>query len=125
MQYLIDENNYFVDINKSEIWDVHLTINIDGAIGHEQAKKRPCLVIRSNRQVELATIIPLTSNLAATRFSYTYKIPKTYQNKLRKDSIALIFQVRSLSFIRFEEYIGVLEENEFENIKTLIQDYFS
>ena len=119
-----NSEGYYVDIFDKELWYVELSISPTDAIGHEQMKKRPCLVIKANPSVKLATIIPLTSQAKTLKFPYTIFIPKTDHNCLEIDSIGLVFQIRSLSFVRFRKFIGEIENEVFEKIKILIRDYF-
>ncbi len=68
-------------------------------------------------------MIPLTSNLKALRFDNTLKIIKSEQNKLDKDSIALIFHVQSLDRRKFIMKIGSLEKIYTEEIDWRLKDY--
>lgn len=119
-----NSDGYYVDIFEKELWIVELSISPTDAIGHEQMKRRPCLVIKANPSVELATIIPLTSQVKTQNFPDTIFIPKTNYNCLEADSIGLVFQIRSLSFKRFRKFIGEIENEVFEKIRILIRDYF-
>jgi mRNA interferase MazF len=92
-------------------------------IGHEIGFTRPCVIFSSLDQVQLATIIPITSSLKASRLPFTFQIKADSKNGLDKDSTALIFQLRTLSFDRFNEKIGKLSDEQFDMIKTLVMDY--
>ncbi|MHA1733482.1 MAG: type II toxin-antitoxin system PemK/MazF family toxin [Promethearchaeota archaeon] len=109
-----------VKIHFREIWKVDLS----GNIGHEEGKRRPALVISGLKAVGLRTIIPLTGQLNADRFPYTLRISKTKLNGLTKDSVAMIFQLRSCSEKRFVKKIGTLSPKIFDQIKVLVKKYF-
>jgi mRNA-degrading endonuclease toxin of MazEF toxin-antitoxin module len=70
-------------LKKGEIWWVQLSVSDSDAVGHEQAKTRPCVIIKNNNFAEMTTIIPLTTNMKVIRFPYTYLIRKTKTNKLK------------------------------------------
>lgn len=95
-------------IKTGEIWIVELTKNPSDVIGHEQANKRPCLVLVLNNNVDLATIIPFTSSKSALHLPHTFLVKKTTNNQLKSDSVAMIFHLRSLSFQRFQIKIGII-----------------
>lgn len=111
-------------INAGEIWEVRLSISSTDTIGHEQSKDRPCIVIVNNSHIKMTTIIPLTSKLKTRHYPDTYLIKKGSVNKLKNDSIALIFHIRSLSYERFLHYIGKLNINDLKTIKSRIKNYF-
>ncbi|MBD3214088.1 MAG: type II toxin-antitoxin system PemK/MazF family toxin [Candidatus Lokiarchaeota archaeon] len=111
-------------LKEGQIWWVQLSYSKSDSVGHEQSNKRPCLIIKNNKFARLTTIIPLTAHIAASRFPYTYLIKKTKINNLTYDSIALIFQIRSLSYKRFQTQIGMIDKEDLNRIKALIKDYF-
>jgi len=107
-------------MNVGEIWKVDLV----DTTGHEQEGIRPALVIAVDNQAHLCTIIPMTRTLRYLElFSNTYRIIRSQQNGLGSDSVALIFQVRSLDFRRFIGLWGNLEANTFSRIKILLRQY--
>jgi len=108
----------------NEIWKINLQMGSQSIIGHEQGKTRPCVVVKNLPKVRMATIIPLSSVLSVTRFPYTHEIQPSSQNGLSSTSVAMIFQVRSVSYGRFMEQWGILEEEEVGVIKDLIADFF-
>jgi len=108
-------------IKPIEVWMVSLTESIDS----EQRGQRPVVVIAVHPQANVSMVVPLTSNQDASRFPYSYKVACTSANGLSADSIALIFQMRSLaaSAGRFLFKVGRIEQREFAEIKALIKDY--
>jgi mRNA-degrading endonuclease toxin of MazEF toxin-antitoxin module len=76
-------------------------------------------------QTNISTVALLTSKLDAARLPFSHKISRTQNNGLEADSVALIFQIRSLTMTagRFLFRMGSVEMEHFKNIKTLIIDY--
>jgi len=111
-------------IKAGEIWWIQLSISSTDFIGHEQANKRPCITIVNNPHIEMTTIIPLTSKLKTNNLPDTYFLKKTFQNGLKDDSIALIFQIRSLSYGRYQNKAGVISIKDLGNLKNLMRSYF-
>ncbi|MBA7592259.1 hypothetical protein ES708_34437 [subsurface metagenome] len=111
-------------IKSGEIWEVRLSISSADTVGHEQSKDRPCIVIVNNPHISMTTLIPLTSKLKTQHYPDTCLIKKGKDNKLKHDSVALIFHLRSLSYKRFLHYIGKINVNDLKTIKSLIKNYF-
>lgn len=103
-------------------WHIYMA-ELGTNVGHEQTKKRPCIVIKSiNSSMNMYIEIPLTSNQDALRFPYTLNIDKTNPNGLINNSVALIFQIRSISGVRLEmKPIGILSKEVTEKIKEVIR----
>ena len=73
----------------------------------------------------MIVIVPFTSTQNAIRFSYTLKIGKTRTNQLDHDSIAVVFQLRDISFKRFIKELGILEDNHMLLIKPQIDEFLN
>lgn len=61
-------------IKSREIWEVELSYPGEG-VGHEEKLKHPCIIVKFNKFVDMATIIPLTDKqyTSIKRISlYTY-----------------------------------------------------
>lgn len=111
-------------IKEREIWDVELSYSGEG-VGHEEQFKHPCIVIKFNKFVDMATIVPLTSNVQALKdFPYTFIINPNNMNGLTKQAIALIYQIRSLSKQRFINKRGRILKDNSEKIQNILNDYF-
>jgi len=108
-------------IKPLDIWMVSLT----ESIGSEQRGQRPAIVISTHRQSNTCMVIPLTKNPEAARFPYSYAITSSAENGLTANSVALVFQMRSLTMTagRFLSKMGTVEKVHFEHIKALIKDY--
>lgn len=94
--------------NRGEIW----LINLDPTLGSEINKTRPAVIIsRSdyNKVAETLTIIPISSG----RFMSSFH---TRLSGLKKQSHAVIPQVRVATKKRFIKKIGKAEKKEMEEI---------
>lgn len=106
-----------------EIWQINLS-DID-AEGHEQKGDRPCMIIREFPLNELVLIIPITGELTINnRFSFTVLIKKDDGNGLNCDSVALIFQIKSVSKNRLRYQIGRINNSQYDEIKVQIKEMF-
>ncbi|KKN66437.1 hypothetical protein LCGC14_0471590 [marine sediment metagenome] len=73
----------------------------------------------------MATIIPLTSNVKALKdFPHTQIISPNNQNRLTKQSIVMIYQIRSLSKQRFLYKRGRVIKDNYDKIQIILKDYF-
>jgi mRNA interferase MazF len=84
--------------------------DLGDTFGHAQAGKRPCIVITVVHGMVLC--VPCTSNPNALRFTHTLSISSTPENGLTQDSVALLFQLRSLDARRMITKLGVLSVND-------------
>ncbi len=108
-------------VNIGDVWIVQLT----DTTGHEQSGSRPAIVLAVHDQTSLCMVVPLTSSQTASRFPFTYTITRSSQNGLSADSIAMVFQLRSLSINRLLRRIGTLESSHLRRIKMLARQYLS
>ena len=102
-------------MEKGEIWLVELP----SANGHEQAGMRPAVVISEVSGIVL--IIPVTSNLMALRFDYSFSIKPSKSNGLASESVAMIFQLRAIDKKRLKKEIGILEAHYIEKIDDMMR----
>ena len=107
-------------MKKGEIW----ILDIPSANGREQQGKRPAIVLAESN-TNLVTVIPLTSNLNALKFNNTLKIIKSEENRLDKNSIALIFHIQSLDKRKFIMKIGFLEKIYTDEIDWRLKNYLN
>jgi len=104
-------------INQKEIWQVYF----DPIIGSEQAGNRPAVVISGNtmnQHFNVAIVCPITSSIKKYKGHPILKPNKT--NGLKSESEIMVFHVRSLSKLRFKKKIGVISNEELEQIKTTL-----
>ncbi len=103
---------------KVEIWDADLR----GSFGHEQKEIRPALVWHSLNHVNMALIIPLTSTAERIHLPYCYRVVPSVSNNLTKESVALLFQLRSIDKGRLIRKKGELEKHDIEDIARLLAE---
>ena len=113
----------YSSIKAGEIWWIDLSGKNRDTVGHETRKVRPGLVIGNCIETTMLMIIPFQSNLDAKRLPYTYTVKKQLENGLEKDSVAVIFQMRSIDYERIKKYSGVIEATDLGRIKNIIKDY--
>ena len=83
---------------------------------------RPAIVI-ADTKTDLALLIPLTSNLESMRkLPFTVEIKKSNDNKLEKDSVALVFQIQAIDKKRILSKIGNIEDYYLEKIDRTIKE---
>lgn len=95
-----------------DVWIVH----IPDLGTHEQSGTRPAVVVARVAKTIVA-VIPCTSNKAALRFPFTYRIEPTKRNGLTRSSIALVFHIRALDASFFDKKLGTLEKKTFGEIR--------
>jgi mRNA-degrading endonuclease toxin of MazEF toxin-antitoxin module len=109
-------------IKPKEIWQVDLTVT--DLQGHEQRGDRPCLIVKVFPTGDMILLIPITGELESERFPYTTKIERTKDNGLDSDSIALVFQMKSISKSRFKYKRGRLSNSKFNEIRIHFKNIF-
>lgn len=94
--------------------------------GHEQAGLRPVLILQNNILNEFLStviIIPITSNLAAKGKLTTFFLEKKLTS-LPKDSVALLFQIRTIDKERLVKKVFTLDERAVKEIKGQLKYIF-
>jgi mRNA interferase MazF len=89
--------------------------------GREQAGRRPAIIWQSEdacRALPTVLVIPLTSQLSALRFPGTVLIEKSEDNKLRQNSVALLFQLTAADKNRLQEILGTLSSDDSDKLQT-------
>ena len=84
--------------------------NLDPVVGVEQAGTRPVLIVQNdvaNARIPTVTVVPITANPRARRFMFTVSLPMA-ESGLPKDSVALVFQIRTLDKSRLTHKAGHL-----------------
>lgn len=111
---------------RGEIWFVDPDFvhgDPDNTFGEEINKRRPVVVISSdafaNQGVRIA--VPFTSwQDKFEPFDFHYRVDADATNRLRNDSSLNVLQVRCLSVLRFEEYVGRLSQDHLENVVDIL-----
>ena len=107
--------------SKGDIIYVNLGNPPNEVKGHEQAKERPCVVIKSFNNLELAIIIPLTTKEAKYSLFTIVKILKGKAG-LTADSYALCHQIRTISFDRIISKSAKLDTKDILKIQAVLID---
>lgn len=102
-----------------EIW----LVDLDPVVGHEQAKRRPCLVVSDDRlnhgRSSLSWLIPLTSQDQGVAWHVEVVPP---EGGLKKVSYIMCEQMKSLSHLRFSKKpLGVINEDTMGAVKARIR----
>ena len=95
-------------MESGEIWSVTLPF-AEG--GREQSGQRPALVMQDSAAGQgspLVLVVPLTSQISASRFPATVRLEPTPENGLTAVSIAMVFQIRALDRSRFVRRLGTV-----------------
>ena len=93
--------------------------------GHVQGYSRPAIVIKALNELNMCIIIPLTSKIESQRLPYTVLIKKAHSTNLKEDSVALVFQLRSIDNKIIGNEIGKLEEYQIGKIKAMMKEMFA
>ena len=104
--------------SKGDVW----LVNIPEGVGHEQKGKRPAVVIVHVKQNFMAVVIPLTGELDKETFSFTHCVQATAENGLSDESVAMVFQLRSLDVSRFIEKKGRLSKEDMDKLDAIMKD---
>ena len=94
--------------------------NPPGGSGREQAGTRPAIIISggsTDRGNPMVTVVPLTTNSTTTKFPHTQLITSSKDNGLSTDSVALIFQIRSLDKRRIKNIVGKLSPKNLKRVE--------
>jgi len=87
--------------------------------GHEQAGFRPVLVLQNdilNANLNTVVIAPITKNLRARGYFTTYFLDKK-KMRLKYDSIALLYQVRTIDKIRLQRRVASISYDDRKALK--------
>ncbi|MBI4065983.1 type II toxin-antitoxin system PemK/MazF family toxin [Candidatus Kaiserbacteria bacterium] len=92
-------------IHKGDVLVVDLTVSS----GYEQSGVRPAIAVSSGELPGVVIVVPLTSTMEALRFPNTLAVLPTKNSGLEKESIALVFHVRSIDKRRVINVIGKVD----------------
>ena len=77
----------------------------DAVKGHEQAKNRPCMVVKHFEKLQLVTVLPISGNAPSSSMYTVVKI-LAGEGSLSKDSFVLCHQLRTISTERIDGIVG-------------------
>ncbi len=101
--------------------------NLDPTFGHEQRGTRPVVVLQNdtaNDKLKTVMVAPLTSNLKAKNYLLTVFV-EAKNSGLPKDSVILLFQIRTLDKRRLERKIAHLDDKIMEQVDQAIHIAFA
>ena len=109
-------------IIRGSVWFVDL----DPTAGHEQAKRRPCVVISADTYnqgcADLVIVMPITSR---QRDLYWYVSLSPMEGGLDKQSYIICDQVRNLSVQRFStKMLGIVSDYTMDQIEERLKVLF-
>lgn len=87
--------------------------DLNPVYGHEQGGFRPVLVLQNetlNKNLHTVIVAPITSNLKAKGFLTIYFLAKKISG-LPHDSLALLFQLRTIDKRRLKRKVGMLSSD--------------
>ena len=101
-------------MKQGEIWLVDFATKV----GDEMDKKRPVLIVSNNAigKLRLKVVVPVTDP-AANIQTWHLPIRKSDTNGLTKNSMADCFQLKSISNERFLKRLGVLSDEDMDEVK--------
>jgi len=105
-----------VEVNQYTI----VLVNLDPTIGREINKTRPCVIISPdelNANIRTITIAPMTTK--SRRYPTRVKIKHK-----GKAGWVILDQVRAIDKIRIVKKLGVLDEKEIREVKSVIKETF-
>lgn len=106
-------------IGRGEIW----LIRFDPAVGAEIRKLRPAVVVSDDSvgRLPLRIVVPVTDwNPRYAALSWIVHLPVSRESGLVKDSAADSFQIKSLSEQRFVRRLGVVTNDQLDEITDAI-----
>lgn len=109
------------NFTKGEIVNVNLGNPPKEIKGHEQGFERPCVIIRSFNNLDLAVVVPLTTKQVKYSLFTIVKIPKGTAG-LTADSYALCHQIRTISFDRIVNKRARLDNKDILKINAVLID---
>jgi len=111
-------------MKQGEIW----LINLDPTVGAEIKKTRPAVIVNDNSvgKLPLKIIVPLTEWKDRYEVApWMIRIISDSNTKIKKESAADCFQIRSISERRFIRSIGKISQKQMEQIKEGISKVLS
>jgi mRNA interferase MazF len=85
--------------------------------GRAQAGLRPVILMQDDEGPPLCptlVVVPLTSQMAATRFAHTVVLSPGSHSGLRVSSVALVAQITAVDRTLFRQQLGTLTAAEYE-----------
>jgi mRNA interferase MazF len=106
---------------RSEIWMVNLGEDTK-VVGSEQARVRPCIIVRPVDHIKLALIIPLTTKYHPS-LDFCCTLLHASPGGLNADGYAMCHQTRTVSYLRLSHRLGALPARDFGRVLTTLADF--
>ena len=93
-------------------WSVFM-VDLDPVVGSEQSGRRPVLVVSrevANAVLPVVTVVPLTTRKKNRRIYPNEALLPAGTAGLKRDSIAMAHQIRTLSRSRLRSRMGVIDD---------------
>ncbi|WP_243147598.1 type II toxin-antitoxin system PemK/MazF family toxin [Scytonema sp. UIC 10036] len=106
-------------MRRGQIW----LFNSDPTVGDEIGKTRPAIIVNNDEigTLRLKVVVPITGwNDAFTGVVWMVRLEPSTENGLSKPSVADTFQVRSISQQRLVRQLGILSDEQMQNISTAL-----
>jgi mRNA interferase MazF len=104
---------------RGEVW----IVDLDPVAGHEQAGRRPALVVSSDDfnaiRIGLVIVVPVTTAKRGVRLHVAIEPP---DGGLRKLSFAMAEQVRCVSIKRFRGHVGRVSKSKLDEVDTALRE---
>ena len=115
-----------------EIWFVNFDAIDDNSdlqasrpVGHEYLKKRPALIIQSDEQLKITTVVSIMPMSKSDNcHKDDIRVSKSGKNRLFYDSLVKVHQIQTFDPCRFIHKIGDIEEEHLEQVKEYIKKHF-
>lgn len=104
--------------------DIYL-IEIPASGGHEQQGVRPAIIVQTSESIDrvpTVLIVPLTTQIKAANFPFTFVIEPDSTNNLTSTSVALVFQLRAIDKKRLKNKIGSLNTDDMQILKQNLEN---
>lgn len=94
-----------------------LLVSLPISDGREQSGTRPAVAVQTDvAGAPVLMIAPVTSNLNASRFTFSVQIEPSGENGLKQTSVVMIFQMRAIDKNRIVKKIGKLSDEDLEKV---------
>jgi Growth inhibitor len=114
-------------VNKVSKWEIYFC-NLNPTEGSEQHGIRPVIIISNdlvNHNLPVSTVIPMSSaNLDDKIYPTEIFLPNNITG-VKKDSVAMIQQIQTISHGRLNNRAGIIENEEYKDkILSALKTYF-
>ncbi len=94
-----------------------LLVSLPSSDRREQSGRRPAVAVQTDQAGEpMLMVAPVTSNLAALRFTFSVRIEPSPENGLTAPSVVMVFQMRAIDKVRIVRKIGQISEADMSRI---------